>query len=71
MRRSTMHLLLAPMEGLTDVHMRDVLTRLGRYDWCVTEFIRVTDRCIRRGSKNMLSPVEYERQYFMKLGSIF
>lgn len=37
-------LLLAPMEGLTDFHMRDVLTRLGRYDWCVTEFIRVTDR---------------------------
>ncbi|MFP5429694.1 MAG: tRNA dihydrouridine synthase [Gammaproteobacteria bacterium] len=37
-------LLLAPMEGLTDVHMRDVLTRLGQYDWCVTEFIRVTDR---------------------------
>lgn len=37
-------LVLAPMEGLTDVHMRDVLTRLGRYDWCVTEFIRVTDR---------------------------
>ncbi|MDP2226945.1 MAG: tRNA-dihydrouridine synthase family protein [Moraxellaceae bacterium] len=37
-------LVLAPMEGLTDFHMRDVLTRLGRYDWCVTEFIRVTDR---------------------------
>ncbi|HEX4938275.1 MAG TPA: tRNA-dihydrouridine synthase [Candidatus Kapabacteria bacterium] len=37
-------LLLAPMEGLTDFHMRDVLTRLGHYDWCVTEFIRVTDR---------------------------
>lgn len=36
-------LLLAPMEGLTDFHMRDVLTRLSRYDWCVTEFIRVTD----------------------------
>jgi tRNA-dihydrouridine synthase C len=37
-------LLLAPMEGLTDFHMRDVLTRLGHYDWCVTEFIRVTDQ---------------------------
>ncbi|HQV41465.1 MAG: tRNA-dihydrouridine synthase [Moraxellaceae bacterium] len=36
-------LVLAPMEGLTDFHMRDVLTRLGHYDWCVTEFIRVTD----------------------------
>src|SRR6218665_3342587 len=35
---------LAPMEGLTDFYMRDVLTRLGAYDACVTEFIRVTDR---------------------------
>lgn len=35
---------LAPMEGLTDFYMRDVLTRMGSYDACVTEFIRVTDR---------------------------
>lgn len=35
---------LAPMEGLTDFYMRDVLTRIGGYDACVTEFIRVTDR---------------------------
>ncbi len=39
-----MKLYLAPMEGLTDFYMRDVLTRLGAYDACVTEFIRVTDR---------------------------
>jgi len=37
-------LVLAPMEGLTDVHMRHLLTAVGGYDWCVTEFIRVTDR---------------------------
>jgi tRNA-dihydrouridine synthase C len=37
-------LILAPMEGLTDVHMRRMLTQVGGYDWCVTEFIRVTDR---------------------------
>lgn len=36
--------ILAPMEGLTDPDMRDVLTRISRYDWCVTEFLRVTDR---------------------------
>lgn len=35
---------LAPMEGLTDPDMRDVLTRISRYDWCVSEFLRVTDR---------------------------
>lgn len=38
-----MKLILAPMEGLTDPIMRDVLTHVGDFDWCVTEFIRVTD----------------------------
>ncbi|WP_312329048.1 tRNA-dihydrouridine synthase [Acinetobacter sp.] len=38
-----MKLVLAPMEGLTDPIMRDVLTSVGSFDWCVTEFIRVTD----------------------------
>lgn len=31
------------MEGLTDPIMRDVLTHVGDFDWCVTEFIRITD----------------------------
>ena len=35
-------LFLAPMEGLADVVLRDVLTRLGGYDGAVTEFVRVT-----------------------------
>lgn len=38
-----MKLILAPMEGLTDPVMRDVLTSIGDFDWCVTEFIRITD----------------------------
>ena len=38
-----MKLILAPMEGLTDPIMRDVLTSVGSFDWCVSEFIRVTD----------------------------
>lgn len=38
-----MKLVLAPMEGLTDPLMRDLLTRVGHYDWCVSEFIRITD----------------------------
>ena len=41
-----MLLALAPMEGLTDAPMRDVLTRAGQFDWCVTEFIRITDRLL-------------------------
>ncbi len=32
------------MEGLVDSILRDLLTRVGGLDWCVTEFIRVTDR---------------------------
>jgi tRNA-dihydrouridine synthase C len=38
----TMTLLLAPMEGLLDFTLRDVLTRVGGIDRCVSEFIRVS-----------------------------
>jgi tRNA-dihydrouridine synthase C len=37
-----MTLLLAPMEGLLDHTLRDILTRAGGTDRCVSEFIRVT-----------------------------
>ncbi len=36
-------LLLAPMEGLLDFVLRDVLTRVGGVERCVSEFIRITD----------------------------
>ena len=36
-------LLLAPMEGLLDHTLRDILTRAGGIDRCVSEFIRITD----------------------------
>lgn len=38
-----MTLLLAPMEGVLDFVLRDILTRVGGIDRCVSEFIRVTD----------------------------
>lgn len=38
-----MRIILAPMEGVIDFEMRDLLTRIGGYDRCVTEFVRVTD----------------------------
>lgn len=38
--------LLAPMEGVVDTVMRDLITRIGGVDLCVTEFIRVTDRLL-------------------------
>lgn len=37
-----MTLLLAPMEGLLDHTLRDILTRVGGIDRCVSEFIRVS-----------------------------
>ncbi len=38
-----MQLFLAPMEGVVDYQVRDLLSALGGLDGCVTEFIRVTD----------------------------
>lgn len=34
------------MEGLLDFVLRDVLTRIGGFDRCVSEFIRVTDQLL-------------------------
>ena len=42
----TPQLLLAPMEGLLDFVLRDVLTRVGGWDRCVSEFIRITDQLL-------------------------
>ena len=36
-------IMLAPMDGVTDFHMRKILTEVFHYDRCVTEFVRVTD----------------------------
>lgn len=39
-------LLLAPMEGMIDPRLRAILTRAAAYDWCVTEFVRVTQEVL-------------------------
>ena len=39
-------LVLAPMEGLLDHGLRDILTRVGGVDRCVSEFIRITDQLL-------------------------
>ena len=41
-----MRLMLAPMEGVVDHTMRELLTSLGGLDRCVTEFVRVTERLL-------------------------
>lgn len=39
-----MQITLAPMEGVVDHLMRDMLTQMGGFDLCVTEFIRIVDQ---------------------------
>ncbi|MBE1288064.1 MAG: tRNA dihydrouridine(16) synthase DusC [Alteromonadaceae bacterium] len=36
-------IILAPMEGVVDALMRDMLTQIGGFDLCVTEFVRVVE----------------------------
>lgn len=40
------YIALAPMEGLMDATLRDVLTQVGGIDHCVTEFIRITQQVL-------------------------
>jgi len=47
---------LAPMEGLADDVLRDVLTRTGGYDCCVTEFIRVTTTLLPHSTFTRVCP---------------
>lgn len=39
-----MQIVLAPMEGVVDHLMREMLTAIGGYDLCITEFIRIVDQ---------------------------
>lgn len=39
-----MRIVLAPMEGLADVHLRRLITAQGGFDWVVSEFVRVVDK---------------------------
>jgi tRNA-dihydrouridine synthase C len=49
-------ILLAPMEGVLDHDLRDVLTRVGGIDRCVSEFIRITDQLLPKRVFTRLVP---------------
>ena len=51
-----MKVMLAPMEGVVDHLMRDMLTRVGGFDQCVTEFVRVVDQKIPKKTFYRLCP---------------
>lgn len=41
-----MRVILAPMEGVVDDLMRDILSAINPYDLLVTEFVRVVDQLL-------------------------
>ena len=49
-------LYLAPMEGLADYVLRDVLTRTGGYDGAVSEFVRVSGSILPRRTYERICP---------------
>ena len=50
------HLQLAPMEGVVDHQVRDLMTRIGGIDGCVTEFVRVIEQRLPRRVFHRLAP---------------
>jgi len=63
-----MQIALAPMEGLVDELLRDLLTRVGGIDWCVTEFVRICDRLLPVEQFRKLAP-EMERGWRTPAGT--
>ena len=51
-----MRIFLAPMEGVVDFEMRELLTQLGGFDRCVTEFIRINDQLLPERVFHRFSP---------------
>ena len=56
MNKARGKLLLAPMEGLADYVLRDILTRVGGYHGAVTEFIRVSGTLLPSRTFRRLCP---------------
>ncbi len=48
--------ILAPMEGVVDALMRDLLTGINSYNLCITEFIRVVDSLVPKLVFNRTCP---------------
>ena len=49
-------IILAPMEGVLDPLLREILTAVNHYDLCVTEFVRVVDQLLTRKTLLRLCP---------------
>lgn len=51
-----MQIALAPMEGLVDEVLRELLSGVGGIDWCVSEFVRVNDTLLPPHCFQRLAP---------------
>jgi tRNA-dihydrouridine synthase C len=51
-----MRVLLAPMEGVLDSLVRELLTEVNDYDHCITEFVRVVDQLLPAKSFYRICP---------------
>lgn len=49
-------IILAPMEGVIDAHMRHILTSINLFNFCVTEFVRVVDQKVPKHIFYKLAP---------------
>lgn len=58
-----MRVMLAPMEGVLDGLVRELLTEINDYDLCVTEFTRVTQSLLPRRTFYRLCPELYNNGY--------
>lgn len=51
-----MRVMLAPMEGVLDAFVRELLTEINDYDLCITEFVRITGTLLPQKTYYRLSP---------------
>lgn len=58
-----MRVMLAPMEGVLDALVRELLTEINDYDLCVTEFVRVVDTLLPKKTFYRLCPELHQGGY--------
>lgn len=63
-----MRVILAPMQGVLDPFVRQLLTEVNDYDLCITEFVRVVDQFLPEKVFYRLCP-ELKNQGFTSSGT--
>lgn len=63
-----MRVILAPMQGVLDPFVRQLLTEINDYDLCITEFVRVVDQLLPKKVFYRLCP-ELKNQGFTPSGT--